>query len=320
VFDVSLVIPTHNRPHLLSRAVESARRAGTSVEIVVVDDASADGTADVCRALEGINYVRVERRQGVAGARNIGLLAATADVVGFLDDDDLRLPGSLDVQLEILRAAPEAGMVYGQMFIGDASGGPLGAAVPTALPTGDVFWDLLANNFVPCQGALFRRACLLRVGLLDPEIPGLDDWDLWIRISELYPVLALEQPVSVWCRRLEDPTQMSADKPYMIRLGERLLRQRWLRLPRAQASSPAACRRIHRRYRAGSTHFLLEGAAVQLIRHRRPLAASRQVAAACRLDLVEVMRSLFHRDTRRIVRDLVAPSQSPRARAAGPDR
>src|SRR3712207_6699120 len=108
---VSVIIPTHGRPRLLPRAVESARRAGRDVEVIVVDDASTDETAEVCRGLEGVRYVRLERNQGVAGARNVGLLVSTADYVAFLDDDDLRLPGSLDRQRAVLEARPAAGFV-----------------------------------------------------------------------------------------------------------------------------------------------------------------------------------------------------------------
>src|SRR5258708_2921989 len=91
--DVSVIIPTHNRPHILPRAVESARNAGRNVELIVVDDASTDDTAKICRALQGIKYIRLEQNQGVAGARNVGLLASSSEYIAFLDDDDLRLPG-----------------------------------------------------------------------------------------------------------------------------------------------------------------------------------------------------------------------------------
>ena len=110
---VSVIIPTHARPDLLPRAVDSARQAGTDVEIIVVDDASTDETARVCQGLENIKYVRVERNQGVAGARNLGIFVSTSDYIAFLDDDDLRLPGSLDHQLAALKANPEAGFVCG---------------------------------------------------------------------------------------------------------------------------------------------------------------------------------------------------------------
>src|SRR3989442_5912063 len=110
---VSLIIPTFNRPHLLPRAVESARRAGRDVEVIVVDDASTDRTAEVCAAWRDIKYVRLDRNQGVAGARNVGLLASTGNFIAFLDDDDLRLAGSLDHQVSLLAAHPEAGFVAG---------------------------------------------------------------------------------------------------------------------------------------------------------------------------------------------------------------
>ena len=83
----SIIIPTYNRPQLLPRAVESARAAGTDVEIIVVDDASKDETASVCRELSGIRYIRLEHNQGVAGARNVGILASSSGYIAFLDDD-----------------------------------------------------------------------------------------------------------------------------------------------------------------------------------------------------------------------------------------
>src|SRR3954463_7247834 len=140
---VSVIIPTYSRPELLPRAIDSARAAGTDVEIIVVDDASTDTTAKVCRALAGINYIRLERNQGVAGARNVGLLASTAKYIAFLDDDDLRLPGSLDQQVAALEANPEAGFVCGAMIMADQNYNPTGEVIRSRHPSGDAFWELL---------------------------------------------------------------------------------------------------------------------------------------------------------------------------------
>ena len=139
---VSIIIPTHNRPHLLPRVDESARDAGTDVEIIVVDDASKDETALVCRELAGINYIRLERNQGVAGARNVGILASSSEFIAFLDDDDLRLPGSLDLQRETLAANPEAALVCGAMLIADQDYGLTGEISFPGHAGGDVFWQL----------------------------------------------------------------------------------------------------------------------------------------------------------------------------------
>src|SRR6185503_14945756 len=98
----SIIIPTHDRPKLLPRAVESARRAGAEVEVVVVDDGSMDQTSVVCASFRDIVYVRLQERRGVGYARAAGIAASSGAYISFLDDDDARLPGSIDRQVAIL--------------------------------------------------------------------------------------------------------------------------------------------------------------------------------------------------------------------------
>jgi glycosyltransferase involved in cell wall biosynthesis len=234
---VSLIIPTFSRPHLLPRCVESALKAGSSVEVVVVDDASSDETASVCQTLRDINYVRLDSNRGVAGARNEGVAASTGEYIGFLDDDDLRLPNSIDAQIRLLEAHPEAGMVYGRAAYGDEQCRPKGGSYPDVCPQGDIFWELMQWNFVPCLTVIFRRACLDRVGLLDESGTGVDDWDLWVRISELYPVLATEETVAIWRQPTPTSEQFSFRAERMHRRAHRLHRDKWLRLPRAMEAS-----------------------------------------------------------------------------------
>ena len=232
---VSIIITTHNRPHVLPRAVESARESGNDIEIVVVDDASSDQTAEICKSLSNINYVRVERNQGVAGARNIGLVASSGKYVNFLDDDDTRITRSLDQQILILESEPQAGLIYGQAIYGDQEGNPTGRFYPADCPQGDLFWKLLCRNFIPCGTAVFRRSCLSKVGLLDASIPGLDDWDLWVRIGEIFPIVALELPVITWRRSTPDSGQGTSNAAHMVSQCVGQFR-RWMDLPRAQAA------------------------------------------------------------------------------------
>ena len=230
---VSLIIPTFNRPHFLPRCVESAQRAGSSVEVIVVDDASTDETASVCQTLRDIKYVRLDSNRGVAGARNEGVRASTGEYIGFLDDDDLRLPNSIDAQVSLLEAHPSAGMVYGRALYGDEECRPKGGAYPDECPQGDIFWELMEWNFIPCLTVVFRRACLERVGLLDESATGVDDWDLWVRLSELYPTVAIEQEVAIWRQPTPTSGQFSFRADRMHRRAHRLHRDKWLRLPRA---------------------------------------------------------------------------------------
>lgn len=234
---VSLIIPTRCRPQLLVRAVESAKLAGRDVELLVVDDASTDGTAEVCRALEGIKYIRLEHNLGVAGARNAGLLASSAEYVAFLDDDDLRLANSLDLQLAALGRRPEAGFVCGSMLLADQDGRLTGEKSAPNHSGGDIFWELLELAFpVMPLSVLFRKECFFRVGLFRNRLAGIDDWDIFVRIAELYPVVVIDEAVGIY--RQPTPSSGQGSSRLARHLTGAVKHQReLLRLPRALSAS-----------------------------------------------------------------------------------
>lgn len=243
---VSLIIPTRSRPQLLVRAVESAKLSGRDVELVVVDDASTDSTAEVCRALEGIKYIRLEHNLGVAGARNAGLLASSAEYIAFLDDDDLRLPDSLDLQLAALARQPEAGFVCGSMLLVDQEGRLTGERSAPSHPGGDIFWELLELAFpVMPLSVLFRKECFFRVGLFRNRLAGIDDWDIFVRIAELYPVSVMSEAVGIY----REPTPSSGQgSSQLARHLTRAVRHQLelLRLPRALSASSERRRQARR--------------------------------------------------------------------------
>lgn len=247
----SIIIPTHDRPTLLPRAVESARRAGGNVEIIVVDDGSYDETRSVCASMRDIVHVRLDECRGVGYARAAGITASSGRYIAFLDDDDMRLPGSIDRQVAMLEAAPDTALVYGQVYRASQS-----LAVnprrrfPRFLPSGDVFWNLIGTNFIPSGSAVVRRSALESVGGLYHEAMPADDWDLWLRIAERFPVAALHEPVSIY----RTPTLWS--KQGSSRLADGLLSadvrvlERCAKLPRSIAN-PLAFRRAARRQKGG---------------------------------------------------------------------
>ena len=277
---VSVIIPTHNRPQLLPRAVASAFAAGTDIEVVVVDDASTDDTAEVCKTLAGIKYVRVEPNQGVAGARNAGVQASTSEFIALLDDDDVRAPGSLDLQLARLAGEPEAGLIYAQAVVSSTDHVKYDH-YPQPCPSGDVFWRLLSQNFIPSGAVIFRRACLDRTGLFDPSISGIDDWDLWLRIAAQYRVAAIDQPVVTWRKPRPNSDQGSARAVEMVALSTRQFRERWLNLPRVAGANKDLRRKVSREFSANmATHLAWE--AVRSFSHRQVVDASRCLVAAVR--------------------------------------
>lgn len=285
----SVIITTNHRPALLARAIESARASGREIEIVVVDDASSDETADVCRAIPGIKYVRVDRNQGVAGARNIGLVASSGEYVTFLDDDDVRLPGSLDQQIRLLDQMPDTVMIYAQAIPEDGSGAQR-QPYPRECPQGDIFWELLIRNFIPSGSVVFRRACISQIGLLDDSIPGIDDWDLWIRIAEIFPIATIETPVLVWRKSTAISAQGSSDTLDLIERGRQRFRQDWVRLPRFAGAESEKKRFVWRAFSKNiAEHLAWESFAAvrnaQIIRASRGLRTLLQLHPAAVTDL-----------------------------------
>src|ERR1700758_225015 len=98
--DVSVVLPTHNRLHLLPVAIGSIlRQEGVELELIVVDDGSTDGTGawlDRLAAAEPrVKVVHHDRPRLMSGARNAGIARASSPWVAFCDDDDVWAPGKL---------------------------------------------------------------------------------------------------------------------------------------------------------------------------------------------------------------------------------
>jgi len=270
---VSVIIPTHSRPQLLLRAVESARAAETNTEIIVVDDASSDETAIVCRNLTGIKYVRLERNQGVAGARNVGILESTGQYIAFLDDDDRRLPGSLDLQLKALEENPDAAFCCGAMVMADQDYQPTGEVIRPRHFGPDIFWELLELDFpIMPLCTLIRKDCLLAVGLLNRRLNGIDDWDIFTRLAEVYPVIVLDEPMGIYRQPKPRSGQGSSSQARQLRCAARH-QLSLLKLPRALAAKSSQRRSIRKR--------ALNRIADTLLLRAIGLFASGEIAAAC---------------------------------------
>jgi glycosyltransferase involved in cell wall biosynthesis len=196
---VSVVIPTRNRKTLLPVALRSAlAQTFPDVEILVVDDASTDGTAELYRDFPDprIQWLRHDVARGGAAARNTGIVHSRGEYIAFLDDDDAWYPEKLARQMEVmLTSPPNVAAVYtGYVIVDRASGQVRGRMVPHR--RGDLQADLMKSN--PIGGTssmLLRRSCLDQVGLFDEALPSLQDRDLWIRIARRFHFAYVPEPL-----------------------------------------------------------------------------------------------------------------------------
>jgi len=196
---VSTIIPTHNRAALLPRALDSVyAQVGIGElfdqEVIVVDDASTDGTFDVVQRYPYVRYVRLaaprrESPRGASAAQNAGITASRGTLLAFLHDDDVWLPHRLSVQVPMLESHPEAGAVYSQEV--DPSSGRAGPDVARGA-SGWIFRALLERgNFVPVSTLVVRRHAFEQAGQFDESLTTSEDWDMWLRLSFSFPILFL---------------------------------------------------------------------------------------------------------------------------------
>ncbi len=211
--DISVIIPTCDRPHFIGDAIDSVLRQGAGrLEVIVVDASEAGETACVVRRFgPPVRYLRHERR-GPAAARNRGMEVAAGELLAFLDDDDLWSPEALALQRSALFEQPEIGIVLGhtqRMVLRETA------------PGKPEFLDYRAPVRLYSLGCgLFRRKVFNRVGRLDEKMQHAEDDDWFMRARALdIPIHFLPQ-VTLYYRF--HGTNMSIDKkakrPDMLRL------------------------------------------------------------------------------------------------------
>ncbi len=197
---VSVIIPTHNRAHSLPRALDSVYAQegfgeGFEIEVIVVDDASSDATPEVILGYPRLRHVRLSERRGAAAAYNAGLRVSRGGYISFLDDDDEWLPHKLRMQVPMLEAHPEVGVVYGQSLVRFGGKERLSPEA-TAAPSGRVFMAMLVNNFCGHHASLLaRRDAFDKAGYFDERFASYEDYDMSLRLA--YHVRFLFAPGAV---------------------------------------------------------------------------------------------------------------------------
>ena len=195
---VSVVVPTFNRASLLPRAIDSVlAQTFTDFELLVVDDASTDETAEVVRryADPRVRYLVQPHNTGVAGARNRGMRAARGDFIAFLDSDDEWMPEKLERQIGLLRGtSPSVGLVYSGVESVREGG------VPTIEPAGargDIYREMLHRNVIHGGGSnvVMRRQVIATAGFFHEGLPAIEDYEYWLRITRFFEVDAIDEPL-----------------------------------------------------------------------------------------------------------------------------
>ena len=228
---VSCVIPVFNLERYVGATIQSVldqEYPAGALDIVVVDDGSTDGTAEVCAGFgERIRYVRQENA-GVIAAVDRGVREARGDLIAFLDADDQWLPDKTRRQVEWLAAHREVGLLYGDMELIDAHDrvvhGSFWGSAGVVPHRGHVFGDILRWNFVT-TGSMMVRASLREAFCPMPEASPWQDWGIAAAVARVAALDYLPDPLFRY-RTHEGNHALGAEGERLARAHEKDLRFR----------------------------------------------------------------------------------------------
>ncbi|TPE63346.1 glycosyltransferase [Sandaracinobacter neustonicus] len=208
---MSVVIPAYNREATIETAVRSVlSQTRPPLEVIVVDDGSADATAARVEAIADPR-VRLIRQPngGISAARNSGIRESRGNWIAFQDSDDEWLPRKLERQLATLAAATDdpVAVYCGLLITGTADDPATGrtgrqriAYHPDPAVThvsGHILPTLMATNPISTQTLLARRQTLIDIGMFDTSLKSLVDWDIAIRLAEQGSIAFTDEPLVI---------------------------------------------------------------------------------------------------------------------------
>jgi len=195
---VSVVIPTHNRPELLKRAIKSVlNQTYQDFEIIVVDDGDVS-VEDVVKSFSNsrVKYIKHKiPHQGGSAARNTGIKASKGEYIAFLDDDDEWLPKKLEIQMKKFeKTGEDVGFCFSAVrnILDDREEN---SEVPEGIAN---YYELALRRF---KGFLtvtliVKKFVFDKVGFFDDMLPSHQEVDLMIRISKKYKGLGINKPLT----------------------------------------------------------------------------------------------------------------------------
>ncbi|ESA38778.1 glycosyl transferase [Leptolyngbya sp. Heron Island J] len=198
----SIVITTYNRLELLKRAIATALDQTIPCQVIVVDNASTDGTQEYVKSLgERVLYHRNATNTNHSGAVNAGVEQATGTWIKLVDDDDYLAPNCIEAITQAIQQRPTAVICSCQAAQVDTNGQELSRTPITGpgqafyIPQADIHYGMFLEVVpfgTPIQVAV-RRDAFLKSGGWDLSMTGFDDIDSWIRVADYGDALFINQ-------------------------------------------------------------------------------------------------------------------------------
>lgn len=179
---ISIVTPSFNQGAFIAQAVESVLAQGhPHVEHIIVDNCSTDNTAEVLSRYAHLKIV-CEKDRGQSDALNKGFSAASGDIIGWLNADDIYLPGALKAVVDAFQARPSCDIVYGDYRFIDARGRLI--RVRKELGFDAFMLKYLHVLYIPTTTTFFRRRIFDEGNFIDLDYHYAMDYEFFVRLAQ----------------------------------------------------------------------------------------------------------------------------------------
>ncbi len=228
---VSVIMPVYGGERYLSNAIDSVlSQTHHNLELIIVNDNSPDRSDEIVRQYfydPRVIYLRNTKNQGVAASRNNALRQATGSYITFLDQDDIWLPNKLKIQIAAFGKHPELGLIHSDLALIDQNG----VLLPqyqcrneshfdnprASIQIGFVFNQIFISNDIQPLTSMIPRGIFEEVGQFNEDLPGVDDYELWLRIARFYPIGQIQTILGYW-RKHETQQSTQGYKMLILRL------------------------------------------------------------------------------------------------------
>ena len=209
---VSAIITTHNRKDLLKRAIESVlSQTYKDLECIVVDDASTDGTDELCKSYP-IQYINIPKEESKGGnyARNIGIKTSKGKYCAFLDDDDYWLPEKIEKQIALIQQM-QCELVYCGRIIETVF--PDYTVYKKMLPDprlcGDMHKLILQHICCTTSTILVLRKAIVEVNYFDEALKYWQEYELIIRLAQREHFYFVNECLCVYRKNVYDTNRLT---------------------------------------------------------------------------------------------------------------